>query len=124
MNNPPSVRPPRRALGLIEEDLAMKLLTTHLRKTLPKLYATEHDADPIVQVKFFATWSDWTWYATEFDGEDTFFGLAVGHVAELGYFSLSELEKGTGPIQVERDLNFTPKPLSEVRSLHSGRDIA
>ncbi len=48
MNNFPSVRPSRRALGLIEEDLVMKLLTTHLRSTLPKLYATEHDADPIV----------------------------------------------------------------------------
>ena len=105
--------------AFIEEDLAMKLLTEEVRRRLPALYTTEHDADPIVQVKFFATWSDWTWYATEFDGEDTFFGLAVGHCAELGCFSLHELESGAGSItQVERDLNFKPKPLSQVRRLH------
>lgn len=36
---------------------------------------------------------------------------------ELGYFSLSELEKVRGPLglRVERDLYWEPKPLSEVR---------
>ena len=96
----------------------MKLLTQELRRRLPPLYATEQDADPLVQAKFFATWSDWTWYPIEFDGEDTFFGLAVGHVAELGYFSLSELSAGHGPTQVERELCFSPTPLSEVRLQH------
>lgn len=96
----------------------MKLLPDEIRKTLPRLYETEHDTDPIARVKFFATWADWTWYATEFDGEDLFFGLVFGHVSELGYFSLSELEAGTGRAQVERDIHFTPKPISEVRRLH------
>ena len=118
MNHAPSVRLHRRALGLIEEDLVMQLLTNELREALPELYATEHDADPLVQAKFFATWSNWTWYVLEFDGEDTFFGLAVGHVAELGYFSLAELAAGRGRTQVERDLYFKPTPLSEVRRLH------
>ena len=96
----------------------MQLLTKELREALPELYATEHDADPLVQARFFATWSDWSWYPIEFDGEDSFFGLAVGFVAELGYFSLSELAAGRGLAQVERDLYFKPKPLSEVRRLH------
>ena len=96
----------------------MKLLTQEIRRRLPELYATEHHADPIVQAKFFATWSSWTWYPIEFDGEDRFFGLAVGHVAELGYFSLQELSAGRGRTQVERDLHFSPRPLSEVRKQH------
>jgi hypothetical protein len=31
--------------------------------------------------------SSWTWYSTEFDGEDLFFGLVVGFETELGYFN-------------------------------------
>ena len=98
----------------------MKLLSRESRDRLPALYATDGQRDPLAQVKFFATFADWTWYATEFDGEDTFFGLVFGHVAELGYFSLQELESGAKQLhQVERDLYFTPTPLSEVRELHA-----
>ena len=28
-------------------------------------------------VKFFDPWSQWTWYATEFDGKNEFFGIVV-----------------------------------------------
>ncbi len=68
--------------------------------------------------KFFTPDSNWTWYATEFDGEDTFFGLVSGFEEELGYFSLSELQSVTGPLglHIERDIHWTPKPLSECRS--------
>ena len=47
----------------------------------------------------------WTWYAIEFDGADLFFGYVVGHVPELGYFSLQELEAARGPLGLpfERD---------------------
>jgi hypothetical protein len=131
MSNLPS--DPARAgrSAFIKEDAAMKLvphielLNDDVRRRLPALYATEHDADPIAQVKFFATFADWTWYATEFDGEDLFFGLVFGFVAELGYFSLAELGSGAGSLtQVERDLYFTPKPLSEVRRLHEQNGAA
>jgi hypothetical protein len=49
-----------------------------------------------------------TWYATEFDGEDLFFGLVDGLEKEFGYFSLSELESVDGPfgVGIERDLYF------------------
>ena len=69
----------------------MKLLTQELRAKLPKLYAQEHSPDPVVYVKFFLPFTHWHWYATEFDGEDTFFGWVYGDYPELGYFTLSEL---------------------------------
>ena len=57
------------------------------KKVLPKLYSQEEKGDEAVAyVKFFTPWSNWTWYATEFDGEDTFFGLVIGLETELGYF--------------------------------------
>ena len=88
-----------------------------MRRRLPPLAATEHDSDPIAQVKFFTPWTSWTWYATEFDGVDTLFGLVEGLVSELGYFSLSELEAVRGPagLEIERDLYFEPTRLSELR---------
>jgi hypothetical protein len=53
---------------------------------------------------------------TEFDGEDLLFGLVQGLEEELGYFSLSELESvRVLGLPVERDLYFTPKPLSALR---------
>ena len=95
----------------------MRLLTQEIRKKLPKLYEQEaKGGDAVVYVKFFTPWSSWTWYATEFDGEDTFFGLVDGHEKELGYFSLSELESLRGPLglSIERDLYWQPKKLNEI----------
>ncbi len=95
----------------------MTLLTKKIREDLPKLYDNEGKSDAKVIVKFFTPDSNWTWYATEFDGIDTFFGLVDGQEQELGYFSLKELEAVRGPLGllVERDTSFTPTPLSEVR---------
>jgi hypothetical protein len=89
----------------------MKLLTKEIREQLPFLYTNEDVEDPIAIVKFFTPFSNWTWYATEFDGKDTFFGLVDGFDRELGYFSLSELESLGG--KVERDSWFDPTPLSK-----------
>ena len=95
----------------------MKLLTKELRAKLPPLYSTEKDEDPTAVAKFFTPDSNWTWYATEFDGEDRFFGLVDGFDKELGYFSLAELASARGPLglPIERDRWFSPKPLSECR---------
>ena len=94
----------------------MKLLTHDIRNRLPPLYATQEVPDPVVQVKFFTPWTGWTWYATEFDGVDTFFGYVQGLEDEWGYFSLSELEQVEGPagLRIERDLYFTPTPISHL----------
>lgn len=106
----------------------MKLLTKELKEKLPPLGATSEEEDPMVLCKFFTPDSSWTWFAIEFDGQDTFFGFVDGHFQELGYFSLSELKELRGPfgLPVERDLYFDPKPLSEVKKLPylSGQPMA
>ena len=97
------------------------LLTDQLRNKLPKLYECEEQGlNALAQVKFFTPDSNWTWYASEFDGKDTFFGLVSGFEVELGYFSLSELQSLRGPLglPIERDLHFVPKTLQELLDKH------
>jgi hypothetical protein len=93
----------------------MMLLTTANRKALPPLYSQEKKGmDAIAYVKFFNPAGAGTWYATEFDGKDTFFGWVTGLAEdELGYFSLSELQsyKGRMGLGIERDRYFSPTPL-------------
>lgn len=95
----------------------MQLLTQEIRRKLPALYSQDgKGGEAIAHVKFFTPDSSWTFYATEFDGEDKFFGLVDGHEKELGYFSLSELQKVRGPLglPIERDLYWKPKMLNEI----------
>lgn len=95
----------------------MKLLPKEIRDILPALYSQDGKGDKaIAHVKYFTPSSNWTWYATEFDGDDTFFGLVDGFEKELGYFSLSELESIKGPLglPIERDLYWQPKPLAQI----------
>ena len=76
----------------------MKLLPPDIAQTIPKLYEQEHKgSDATVYVKFFDPCSQWTWYVTEFDGVDTFFGLVKGFEIELGNFSLKELQEYKAP---------------------------
>tara|TARA_R110002020_G_scaffold58435_1_gene160257 strand:+ start:204 stop:524 length:321 start_codon:yes stop_codon:yes gene_type:complete len=98
----------------------MKLLTKEILDRLPKLYATENDGQQaVVQVKFFTPDGSHTFYATEYDGENRFFGLVTdGYGApELGYFLLSELEAARGPglgLPIERDRYFKPTSLKVI----------
>jgi len=95
----------------------MELLPKAIVRTLPPLGATDElGLKAIARVKFFTPDAGWTWYATEFDGTDIFFGLVIGVETELGTFSLSELKtiRGTLGLPVERDRFFTPKPLEEL----------
>jgi hypothetical protein len=101
----------------------MMLLTKKNRRDLPPLYTGEElGEDAKAVVKFFTPDSNWTWYASEFDGEDIFFGLVVGHDIELGYFSLSELKAARGPwgLPIERDRYFIPKTLESLMEQHYG----
>lgn len=101
-----------------------KLWTAALRQQIPAFGVTDNDPDPIAYVKFFTPDSGWYWYATEFDGQDTLFGLVFGHYVELGSFSLSELEELRGPLglPVERELHFKPQRLSEIKLEHQKRE--
>lgn len=102
---------------------AVELLPGELRAVLPKLYSTEKSGDDAVApMKFFTPDANWTWYPTEFDGNDLFFGLVSGFELEIGYFSLAELEEVRGGLNlpIERDLYFSPKTLRELKAYHRG----
>ena len=100
----------------------MMLLTKEIRGQLPALYSNEEtpiDEQKVI-VKFFTPDGSWTWYATEFDGEDTFFGLVDGHEKEWGYFSLKELESARGPLglPIERDMYFGQPQIKDIKELN------
>ena len=95
----------------------MNLLPDEIRRKLPNLCDQEKlGAEAIAYVKYFTPDSNWSWYATEFDGRDTFFGLVDGFEKELGYFSLLELKAARGPLglPIERDLYWKPRTLREI----------
>ena len=92
----------------------MKLLTKEIRRKLPPLYSQERlGGKAVAYLKLFTPDSSWTFWATEFDGRDLFFGLVEGHVKELGYFSLSELK----PLD-----QIAPELFKPVREDHVGAD--
>jgi hypothetical protein len=122
----------RRWRGLLASQKTVKtaarqmLLTAVDRKRLPALYSQEKVKDPIAYVRFFNAYGAGTWLATEFDGQDQFFGWAEIHpgMGELGYFSLRELQSLPARVGgrvipglqgIERDTSFTPKPLSQAK---------
>lgn len=97
-----------------------QLLPANVAKTLPALYANENTPDPIAQVKLFSPYSGAVWFLTEYDPAE---GLAFGWAdlgmdgGELGYIDLHELasaQRGGLPL-VERDLYWSPRPLSEAK---------
>ena len=97
----------------------MKLIPKEIAERLPPLYSQEEQGeDAIAQIKFFTPWTNWTWYASEYEPEERrCFGVVVGHEREFGYFSVDELEeiRGPGGLTIERDLYWRPKPLKECR---------
>lgn len=102
----------------------MKLLTEEIKRQLPKLYSQEQVEDPICILKFFTPDSSWTWYIIEGSeqefGDWMFFAKVISDICpegELGYVMLSELVQIRGALgmEVERDLYFTPMPLSQCK---------
>ncbi len=93
----------------------MLLLTKEIKAKLPKIGSQDGKGyDAIAQVKFFHPASSWTWYISEYDGEDMLYGLVDGFEKELGYISLTELkETVVRGLKMERDLHWKPRPLSE-----------
>jgi hypothetical protein len=114
LQTPPEEPPP----------IGENLLDQASREKLPPLYSGEEKGmEALAQVKFFTPDSNWTWYASEFDGEDIFFGLVSGHVVELGYFSLKELQETRGPLglPIERDLHFDPVSLTDIEEQYKSQ---
>ena len=87
--------------------------------------------EAIAHVKFFTPDSNWTWYATEFDGEDTFFGLVQGFETPFGLELLSTVhwvvtrEKAHSEDEVtarvyawnERKRRFSPRQIALARDV-------
>ncbi len=95
----------------------MKLMTKELAAKLPQLYKTEHVPLPekMAYAKYFHPASNWAWYAIEYDGSDTCFGLVVGHDTEFGYFSIKELSETLGfGLPVERDMYFKSTQIQDL----------
>ncbi len=96
-----------------------KLIPITLLSDIPDLYDTEGQLDPLCCVKLFTPDSNWTWYIIEFSksDRDTCYGYVQGLESELGYFTLSELEKvhGSLGLAIERDLYFTPTRFSSIK---------
>lgn len=100
----------------------MKLLTEDIKKLIPPLYSTEEVPlnEKVAVVKFFDPYGYWRWYVIEGqeqeDGDWLFFGLVDGIEREYGYFTLRELEsiEFMGTPRIERDLFFSPTPISEI----------
>lgn len=96
-----------------------ELIPIALRDTIPNLYESEEQKDPICYIKLFTPDANWTWYVIEFSkaNRDICYGYVQGLENELGYFSLSELRtiKGSLGLSVERDLLFEPTVLSKIR---------
>jgi hypothetical protein len=98
-----------------------KMMTEEIKKAIPDLYEQDGKGrEAMAYVHYFSPWSGWDWYGTEFDGEDTFFGLVKGFETELGYFSLRELSEttvtlnGVERLAIERDISWKPRPLSKI----------
>lgn len=106
----------------------MKFLTKALERQFEQVGSQEHAGDEaIVIAKFFTPWSNWTWYATEYDPVDrVFFGLVKGQEMELGYFSRDELEDIRGPVglKIERDRHWRQHPIGYVKHLIEQRGHA
>jgi hypothetical protein len=102
---------------------AHDLMPARLAAHVPALYSQEENPDPTVWAVYFTPDFTWTWYVLEYspvapDGvERLCFGLVDGYDTELGYFCLDDLESVRGPLglQIERDLSWKPRPLSQVK---------
>jgi hypothetical protein len=109
--------PSRQLHSFILKSLFMKLITKELRKRIPPLYSKKR-----LKIQLFMQSTS----LQTLIGLGMFWSLTVkihssvvlmDCILEIGYFSLSELEKIRGPLglKVERDLYWKPKPLSEVK---------
>lgn len=100
-----------------------RLLSDDLKRVLPRLRGQEYSKDPTVYAVFFFPGSGWKWFVTEGEvsGDDfIFFGYVIGFEAELGSFTLSELEElDIHGVRVERVEDFGPSSLSDCISTTS-----
>ena len=74
--------------------------------------------DPVARVKLFNPGGAGTWWIAGYDPETQVgYGAAEIHEFELGSIDLAELVafRGRFGLPIERDLHWTPRPLSQCR---------
>jgi len=97
----------------------MELIPKEILKSIPNLYETEDQNDPLCHIKLFTPDANFTWYIIEVSiDENLCYGYVKGLENELGYFSLDEIAdiRGSLGLKVEIDSSFEPTLLSKVRS--------
>jgi hypothetical protein len=97
----------------------MKLITDEIAKVTPAIGETAElsSNDVLVTAHFFNPLGPGDWFLTELgDNRDYAFGLAVITDAELGYFSIAELESLElhAGLTIKRDEFWSPSSLAEV----------
>ena len=94
----------------------MKLIPKSIK--IPNIGETENEENPKALIKLFHPCSSWSWYVVEYSPEDKLcFGVVDGFEAEMGYFSLEEIQSvRVMGIGVERDLHWEPVEVKELLS--------
>ena len=84
---------------------------------LPTCDEARSQADPIAKVKLFSPTSSWSWFIAGYDPDThTAWGLTTGHEDETGEIAMEEIvdfRDHRFGLPIERDLYFSPKPISE-----------
>jgi Protein of unknown function (DUF2958) len=78
--------------------------------------------DPLARVKLFNPTGTGTWYLAAYDPETRVaYGAAHLFDYEMGDISMNELTtfRGRFGLPIERDLHWTPRPLSECQAFHN-----
>lgn len=97
----------------------INLISPELQAEFIKFGTQSEEQDPMVLAKFFNPSGAGTWYAISYDAESRIcFGYVTGlGFDEYGYFSIDELESLRVPpfgLSIERDIHFTPCPMSQI----------
>lgn len=95
----------------------MELVPREIESALPPLRSQQKQgADAVAQVRFYAPWLKWRWYASEYNPVlGVFYGVVVIFEREYDYFTLDTLEtiRGRSGERIKRDLRWSPRPLKE-----------
>lgn len=105
-----------------EMENAHNLMPGILLERLPKLYATEKVplGERTAHARYFFPMGSYTAYLLEYDPKQRlgFGAVTMGYGWELGYMSLDEMQEvKVMSLGIERDLHFSPKPLSQIEEL-------
>ena len=88
----------------------MELMTKEISEQAQKQYPLGSDMDQLVVARFHDAQGSWSWYVINQnpDNPDSVFGIVHGTQAQMGIFSLRELQtyEGSSGLQVVRDPCF------------------